>query len=177
VGSLGEGDPEAPLHLRPLVGHPGLEPLPLDDGAVPEDRHRVVGPDAPLLRLPAQGSGLEPEPVAPGEHDVLADLHVLRGIVEVALVAGDRPGPVRLLDRDGDLPHDGLALPGEDLRLVGHEPPLEPAALLLLEADLLDAVVGLGRGKVAGFVGQVSPDDEDSYDKEGENADPCENPA
>jgi hypothetical protein len=83
-------------------------------------------------------------PVARDQDHVAPDLHVLAGLDHLAFVPRDRPAPIRLLDRDANFSKHGLPGLLEGLGLIRLELPAYAVLHLLLQADFLDPVVGLG---------------------------------
>src|SRR5919108_190430 len=112
-------------------------------GAIARERDRLIGPQPLRAGAPANDVGIHAHPVAGGDDDVLADLDVLRLLIEVALLAENGPGTVLVEDL-----HDEIAQARAALLLV-HEGLLRaqlPAHTLgdLFEIDVLDPQIGGG---------------------------------
>src|ERR1700687_2583948 len=156
AGALLERRADPPLDAADLLGHLRLEAGAVDHRARPIDHHRILGPGALRLRVPAETVGLEPEAVARDQDHVAAQLHVLGLLIQVALVAGDGPRARRLIalgrlvHLDGHLLHRRLVLLLERLGVLRVELPLRAVPALLLQVDLLQPVVRIGWGGLGG---------------------------
>src|SRR5262249_61492904 len=132
-----------------------LERRAVGDRATARDPHGFVRPQALLGALPAEYVRLQTHAVARGEHDVLPDFQILRGLEQVAFLTHDCPRALALEDVDRDRAERRAALGVEDQGLLGLEPPANPGGDLF-DLGLLDAEVGAGRDG-AGRLGRRAP--------------------